>query len=57
MPDVTASYENPLDFIEFLVYFHRLLTSIMSKVQYLHQTVTDCVSGKCTHFGMSACQM
>ena len=45
MPDVTASYGRPFDFITFFGYFHTLLTSVfMPKVLYLHQTFTDCVS-------------
>ena len=58
MLDATASYGRSLDFIVFFGYFHKLLTIIhVSEVLYLHQTFTDCVSDKCTHFDMSNCKM
>ena len=48
MPDVTASYGIPFDFIVFFGYFH---TSFMSELLYLHQTITLCVQP--VHFDTS----
>ena len=45
MPDVTASYEKPFDFIAFFlgIFIHNF-RAFVSGVLYLQQTFTDCVS-------------
>ena len=42
-PDITASYGRLLDFLVFFTHSYLLF---ISKVLYLHQTFTDCVSNK-----------
>ena len=44
MPDVTASYGKPLNFITFFfAHFEHYSRIFMSEVPYLQQTFTDCV--------------
>ena len=44
MPDVYASYERSSDFIAFFCVFLYFIEEYSSKILYLHQTFTDCVS-------------
>ena len=41
MPDVTASYGTPFDFISFFSVFIHYWRAFMIEVSYLHQTFTD----------------
>ena len=49
MPDVSASYWRPFDFIAFFWYFYTFLIEVFEcsivsiEVLYLQQTFTDCV--------------
>ena len=43
MPDMTASYGTPFDFIAFFGCFH---TFLMPELLYFHQTFTNCISNQ-----------
>ena len=57
MPDITASYGMPFDFIAFLGIFIYNWRALVTEVLYLHQTFAGYVPDECTHFGISTCQM
>ena len=46
MPDVTASYGTPFDFIVFFGIFIHYYSPVMSELLYLHQIFTDYVSNQ-----------
>ena len=56
MPNVTASYETPFDFIAFLGTFIHCRQFMFEPLD-LHQTFTDCVSNQYTHTDVSTCQI
>ena len=51
MPDVTASYGMPFDFIAFFGHFHTLLSELL----YLYKTFTNYVSNQYRHTDISTC--
>ena len=57
MSDVTDSYGMFLDLLHVLGIFKHYCRPFMSKVLYLHQTFTDCVSKQYINFDMLTCQM